>query len=158
MNVTYDKFNSNDVAKIIGVAPQTITYWVRKGYLKADNISDGTEKARYMFSDDEVTRVQGLIKRYGARGWLLHASDDVRTQKPQWTNVGVVMVPVAEQPKSMPVKADEPVKPQGFNADRVMNKILKLQDLKEELENLDAQRNQLMGEIEILRKEIMEVI
>ena len=147
MNVTYDNFNTNDVAKIIGVAPQTITAWVRSGYINATNISDGTEKARYMFTDDEVTRVQGLIKQHGTRKWMLYAKQEKQEKQVQ---AATVIVPIAELPETKEQKK--------FDADKIMDKILKVQDLKEQLENLEAERNQVLQEIELIKKEIMEVM
>ena len=156
MNVTYDKINSTDFAKIIGVAPQTITSWVRAGLLRATNVGDGTDKARYLFSDNEVTRVQHLIAKYGSRKWMLYSKEELKADSNKKKKEVVVMdVPVIVRPEPKP---EPEISPRRFNADRVMNKILKLQDLKEELENLEAERNQLLGEIELLRKEIMEVI
>lgn len=144
MNVTYDNFNTTDVAKIIGVAPQTITAWVRSGYVNAINVSDGTDKARYMFSDDEVTRVQKRIKEHGTRKWMLYSKKEVEAKK----DLVIIAAPqIVEQASA-----------KKFDADKVMDKILKLQDLKEQLENLEAERNQVMNEIEALRKEVMEVI
>lgn len=146
MNVAYDKFNTQDVAKIIGVAPQTITAWVRSGLIKAINISDGTEKARYMFTDDEVTRVQNLIKEHGTKKWMLYSKKEVEAKKD--IKLAIITAPqITEQASA-----------KKFDADKIMDKILKLQDLKEQLENLEAERNQVMNEIEALRKEVMEVI
>ncbi len=152
MNVTYDKFNTQDVAKIIGVAPQTITAWVRSGFVNATNVSDGTEKARYMFTDDEVTRIQTLIKTYGTRKWMLYAKSKVEIKSTALGDVAIVA------PAPADIKKDKPAQPKKFDADKVMDKILELQDLKERLENLEAERNQLVNEIEMLRKEITEVL
>lgn len=142
MNVTYDKFNTQDVAKIIGVAPQTITAWVRSGFIKATNVSDGTEKARYMFTDDEVTRVQKLIKDHGTRKWMMYSK-----------NTTPVIVPFTDD-----FVTEEPKPKAKFDADKIMNKLLKVQDLKEQLENIETERNQVLQEIELIKKEIMEVM
>lgn len=147
MNVAYDQFSTSDVAKILGMSPQTVSSWVRKGHIKATNVSDGVEKARYMFDDDEVTRVQKLIKQYGRFSWMNHV-EKKEIAKPIALPVTQIIAPVAEQPK-----------PENtFSADKVMNKILKIQDLKEELEDIEARRHQLLAEIEALRNEVMEEI
>lgn len=147
MNVAYDQFSTNDVAKILGTSPQTVTSWLRKGYIEATNVSDGVEKARYMFDDEEVTKVQNLIKHYGGFSWMNHVEKKT-VAKPIALPVTQIIAPMVEQPK-----------PENtFSADKVMNKILKIQDLKEELEDIEARRNQLMAEIETLRNEVMEEI
>lgn len=144
MNVAFDKFNTQDVSKIFGVAPQTVTYWVRHGLLKAVNVGEGSEKARYQFTDEEVTRVQNLIKKHGTRNWMLYARDQEAAAKVQPT-----LVTQKDITTIFPeLKAPEQTKKE-FNADKVMNKILKLQDLKEQLEDIEAERNQLIKPLRI---------
>lgn len=149
MNVAYDQFGTNDVAKILGTTPQTVSGWVRKGHIQATNVSDGVEKARYMFDDDEVTRVQKLIKQYGKFAWMNHST----VAKPVALPVTQIKMVEAPRPEIAAPKPEP-----SFNADKVMNKILKIQDLKQELEDIEARRNQLINEIEGLKSEVMEVI
>lgn len=160
MNVAYDQFSTQDVAKIIGITPQTVAAWVRGGVMDATDVSDGTSKARYMFTDEEVTRVQGLIKTYGKQKWVYKAKkENKKAQKAQ------AVVPFESQPveQKKPIVPFEDTLPQAkekpiFDADKVMNKLLRVQELKERLEDIEAERNQVLKEIELLKEEIVEVI
>lgn len=149
MNVAYDKFSSQDVAKILGVAPQPVTCWVRKGYMASTNVSDGNEKARYLFTDEEVTRVQELMKQYGKFSWARHSHD----------LGGVIVSQLDEVPtiKEVPVTENEFTDNHltSTDVDKLMNKILRLQELKEECDNVKARYNQLCKEITMLREEII---
>lgn len=148
MNVTYDNFNSSDVAKILGVAPQTVTYYVRHGFMQATNVSDGINKARYMFTDEEVTRVQKLMKEHGKYSWTKYVRND---------DVAPVEEPTVEVNDTHIEEdaCDTGVVITSFDSDRLMNKILKLKELQEESYNLKARYNQVCKEITMLKEEII---
>lgn len=150
MNVAYDRFNSQDVAKILGVAPQTVTYYVRHGFMQATNVSDGTNKARYMFTDEEVTKVQKLMKEHGKYSWTKYVNDT--------KDIPPVKEPIVEEQHEfdefdkLVVKNVTP----EFNPDKLMNKILKLRDLEEECGNVKARYNQICKEIAMIRNDIKQ--
>lgn len=45
-----------------------------------------------------------------------------------------------------------------FDADKFINQMLRIQDIKERLDNLEAERNQLVNELAMIKKEMIEVI
>jgi hypothetical protein len=160
MNVPATEINANDAARILGVDYSTICYWCRNNTINyLDYSNPGSKMKRYALSESEVNHIRDLIKQYGGvRKAMLHYEKD-------WDDVPqpittTQMLDVAEirkcfnQPKA---EETEPVK-KAFDADKLMNKILRLQDLKEQLENLEAEANQVRGTIELMRKEIMEQI
>ncbi len=61
---------------------------------------------------------------------------------------------VEPKPALVQVPAPSP----AFDADKALNQILRMQDIKERLDNLEAERNQLNNEYAMLRQEILEVI
>ena len=152
MNVAYDRFDSNDVAKILGVAPQTVTYYVRHGFMSATNVSDGNSKARYMFTDEEVTRVQKLMKQYGKYGWKTHSNDTEGTLIVKEPTVQEQHEFEFDEFDKLVVKNATP----EFNPDKLMNKILKLRDLEEECGNVKARYNQICKEIAMIKNDIKQ--
>ena len=72
MNVGYADINSSDAATILGVKVQSITYWCRHGYMKYVDVSGPRSTTpRYMFTEDEVDRIQKLMDKYGKK-WMFH--------------------------------------------------------------------------------------
>lgn len=57
-----------------------------------------------------------------------------------------------------PEKVSEELKPTKFNPDKVMNTILYIQEIKERLNDLEAEKAQLENELEQCRNEVMGVI
>lgn len=147
MNVTYDNFNSSDVAKILGVAPQTVTYYVRHGFMKAVDMSDGSSKGRYMFTDDEVTRVQKLMKEHGKYSWTKYVRNDVAPVEEPTVEVNDTHIEEDVHDTGVVITS--------FDSDKLMNKILKLKELEEESYNLKARYNQVCKEITMLKEEII---
>lgn len=54
MNVDYKHLNTMDVAAKFKVSDQTIYNWIGRGLLHPINVSDGTNRKRYMFRSDEI--------------------------------------------------------------------------------------------------------
>lgn len=147
MNVKYEDFNTVDVAKILGVARCTLTWWVREGHIKAQDVAEpGSKLPRYLFTDAEVTRVQNLIKKYGRENWKNHSSEGL---------IGANPVAKAE---SAVIKVKEPVDVNKAEADQITTTILRIRDLKARLEQLDAERNQIAEAIEVMKKQVIDAI
>ena len=60
------------------------------------------------------------------------------------------------EPKPVPVQ--EPAPAPVFDADKFINQVLRIQDIKERLDNLEAERNQLTNELVMIKQEMIEAI
>lgn len=142
MNAAYNQTSAADAARIFGVAPQTVTLWCRNKIIKYQDISEaGSKKARYVIPDNEVDRVHALIQKYGKRNWMFSNNDE----EPQTREEEEVMSNSTETRYES--KADE-----------IARTIIYIQDIKERLEDLEAERNQLVNELETMRNEVLAYI
>ena len=163
MNVPYNKINTADAARIIGVEYATVANWCKKKLINCEDISNGTEKSRYLISEAEVDYLKDLKKQHGTRKILLYYNKDWAAQnsKPQeeptvYFSEWVQTNGAAKQDDAAS-KAFPPYK-KKIDAENITNTILYIQDIKERLEDLEAEKAQLLNELEELRKEIMEQI
>ena len=151
MNATYEQTSPTDAAQMLGVNKQTITYWCRKGIIKAFDVSEsGTKKARWVIPDNELNRVYDLIHKYGTRKWMLY-------------NKPLPIEPIKEEPAIVEPEITTPEQPKyearfESKADEIAKTILYIQDIKERLEDIEAERNQLTAELEALRNEVLAYI
>ena len=151
MNVRFDMNSTGDVAKMLGVTPAVIASWCRLGVISFSDVSEpGSARPRYMFTDDEVTRVMNLRGKYG-KAWMRHAKETVVPQ--------VDKVIEAPKPQLAYIKelSDE-AKKRRESVDKLADKIERVRDLKEELNDIEARRNQLLREIELIKNEIFDEI
>ena len=159
MNVTYDEINARDAAQRIGVDYTTVVGWCRNNLINYTNLSDGSKNGRYMLAEAEVEYLKRLNRTYDTRKAMMHYQKDWNKAEPKAEPKAVIknvdLKPVAPTPQS---KIEDAPKKANFNADKVLDQILKIQDLKERLEDLEAEKNQIMAELEMIRKDIMEVI
>lgn len=159
MNVKYTEINTADAARMFGVTTQAVSSWCRKGLINHVNLSDGNQRGRYMLTENECNYIKELIKEHGARKFMMYYKKDredaVNVYHSKKEQVQLEHYPVFNP--VAPVK-EESKKETSMNADQVTNKIMRIQDIKEELEDLDARKNQLNNELEMLRDEIMDWI
>ena len=153
-----------------------------------DVSESGSKMPRFLITEAEVARCKKLQKKYGKRAWVKHAlegRDETVLPIPAYRCEPVVKIPetipeeVVEEVKEAitPFTAVEPttepvVKPAApitedysdlptrsdFDAERVLDTILKIQDLKERLSNIEAERNQIINELKSMKEEILAVI
>lgn len=144
MNVKYTEINSADAARMIGVSAQAITAWCRKGLINYTNVSNGTQKARYMLSENEVNYIKELVKEHGTRKFMMYYNKN---------RDGVSKVFHTNK-----VNLDHYTIPARPNDDtiEIANKFLRIQEIKKELENLELKKVDLNKELEALRDEVME--
>lgn len=151
MNATYEQTSPSDASQMLGVTKQTITSWCRKGIIKSFDVSDGnSKKPRYVIPDDELNRVYDLIHTHGTRKWMLY-------NKPS-REEHIVEEPIVIEPE---IPIPEPAKYEArftSKADEIAKTILYIQDIKELLEDIEAERNQLTAELETLRNEVLAYI
>ena len=151
MNVGFDGYNSVEVGEIMGVDKSSVIYWCRNGYIRYQDVSEpGSTMPRYLFTDDEVSRVKGLRKKYG-RAWVRHSNEGLTMPKPKTEDT---VVPSVANIKSSVNEVHD--KSNGTNG--IIRRIEKVKELKDELNDLEARRNQIMAEIEILKNEIIDAI
>lgn len=167
MNVGYDKNNCADAARRIGVTMSCVQRWCRENIINCTNVSDGDKKSRYLIDEDEIMYLKKLVKSHGIRKAMNFYNKDHNKK----TNVskGAIIVetnPVipkavikAEEPVVVETKhssgIDEKIPVKKFDADDLIYHFERIQDLKEELENLEARRNQINNEIASHRETIM---
>ncbi len=147
MNVSYEHINPADAATILGVSPSVVCSWCRKKYIKATNMSDGEVKARWMIPDAEVQRVSDLITKYGKRMWMTH-------NIPQETLPVVIESKPLTEEKVMEYQPTARIEP----SDEFVDLYYRIKDIKEELNNIEARKNQLMNELEELKQQLMDKI
>lgn len=147
MNVSYEHINPADAATILGVTPSVVCSWCRKKYIKAINMSDGSVKARWMIPDAEVQRVSDLMTKYGKRMWMTH-------NEPQASLPVVIESKPLTEEKVMEYQPESKIEP----SDEFIDLYYKIKDIKEELNNLDARKNQLMHELEDMKQQLMDKI
>ena len=178
MNVDYKEMNCSDVGKALKMDKSTIAAWCRKGYINFVDMSEPeSKKPRYLIPEWEYERVRKLIAKFGKRQWMRYnAKDKERAAQEHMTKVEEnpddqakrVLNAIAEgetdymfidKPELAPIEKDEPeVKTEKFNPDKIMNTILYAQEIKERLNDLEAEKAQLMNELEMCRNEVLGLI
>lgn len=172
MNVAYDQINSSDAAKRIGVTIACIQRWCRDGIINFINVSDGTEKARYLLEEDEVAYLQDLVKKFGVRKAMLWYRKDKNTRYPAPVKIPVSqdgmfkasivntddrlqqVMPKVEAPNtSEPCKTEEQI-----IAEKATKAILYIQDIKARLADLEEEKALLLKELEECKQEVMELL
>ena len=147
MNVKFDQLNTADVARILKVTASCVSAWCRKGYIRGIDISDeGTSNARWLISEEELARIQRCREKHG-RNWLMYSMKELQIED------GAV---AEEDVKEITYVSD--YTPPKQSADKISILYGNLQQAKEELENIEARRNQLINEINNLRNEIVEML
>lgn len=154
MNVAYNEISCADAAKMIGVDKSTVSAWCRKQVINCVNLSNGNKNGRYMIPEKEVEYLRKLKKDYGSmRQAMMHYQKD---WEENWDNV--------KEPENTMIKSVvtnitvENVKPKKFDVDSIATTISYIQDIKERLNDIEAEKNQLNAELEDLRKEVMEYL
>ena len=172
MNVAYTENNAADVAKRLKVDYSTVTGWCRRNIIDYVDVSGGVaNKPRYQIPEYEVQYLEKLIKDHGVRKAILyydrigndHKPHDIEpVEKPyEIFKKDAKVAQIAEKTTAKVAednKTDEKVTKDKFNAEKITNTILYIQDIKERLEDLEAEKNQLLNELEQLRKEVMDVL
>ena len=140
MNVSFEDYNTSDVATMLGVQKCTVADWCRKGYIRFQDVSSaGSNRPRYMFTVDEVNRVGQLMEKHGKFAWFKYRNEDVNSSPANDKKVEIVQ-PVDDETEVLT----------GY--------ILKIKALKkqrdEKLEELDSIENAIKN----MRQRILEAI
>ncbi|MBO7452217.1 MAG: helix-turn-helix domain-containing protein [Clostridiales bacterium] len=152
MNVRYDSINTEDAATMLGVSKKTITNWCRDRLIDFTDLSDGTHKARYMFDIEELNRVQQAMALYGKYKWARHVHTERKAVEVAKQNEVIV-----NNKEDVTVEVNT-VSAKEKENEKILLLVDRIRDFKEELENLECRRKQVEGEIDLLRKELNELI
>lgn len=185
MNVPFNKINAKDAADMIGVDYTTVLGWCKKGIINYSDISDGTGRPRYQLDEEEIECIKKLKKKHGTRKAMLYYKKDwnnkpVKKKEDEWHDDSHIFLDEAElfskqneefhqepEVKEEETQREETqmVEPQeysyakdDFNVDKITNTILYIREVKERLNDLEAEKAQLLNELESLRKEVMDAI
>ena len=178
MNVAYDQINSSDAAKRIGVSIACIQRWCRDGIINYINVGDGTDKARYLLEEEEVAYLQDLVKKFGIRKAMLWYRKDKNTRQPAPRKIPVkIPVPEVDISEASIVNTDDRLQQvmpkveapnyihevhEVTEAEHKRNQVFRtieyIQDIKERLEDIEAERQQLLSELKECQEEVMSYI
>lgn len=155
MNVGIDNFNCQEASEIIGVHYATVVAWCRKGIMKSVDVSElGSTKPRYSITNDEVDRVKGLIKKHGARKWMLY--NNIDTVEPEHVSEPVINIEFDPAYECRQEEVDERTEKADFEMELIIANTTKLKAAQRRLAELDEERKKLMETIEELRNDIIE--
>lgn len=164
MNVAYTDISSQDAANSIGVSISTIQGWCRNRLINFVDIGDGNKKARYMISEPEVNYLKSLVKEHGKKKAMLYY-DKAKNQYPTtYETKGEYDLSKYdykfEETTPIPTPAEEENIPtrKTFDKDTIVATVSYIQDIKERLNDLEAEKNQLLNELELMKKEVLEYI
>ena len=158
MNVAYNEISCADAAKMLGVDYSTVTGWCRSERINCIDISDGSKNGRYKLSEDEVQYIKHLKDKFG--------NQFIRKYRKDWNKGKQVAEPIVEEKPKTFIKSVVTNMTTEFveehkkkvDIDDIAIKIGLIQDIKDKLEDLEVQKNQLNTELEELRKEVMEYL
>ncbi len=183
MNVPFNKISSKDAATMIGVHYSSITSWCANGLIPYTDVSGGTGKKRIMLDEADVMLLKSARKKWGNQ-MLKHVSmvNGVLVRDDETPKPVAKVKPVAT---FNPIKAEEkPVdetelfakeaqewekaRPQRFDDSKLPSRkvdideiaiiVGDIQDIKDRLEDLEAEKNQLLAELEMKKKIVMDAI
>lgn len=164
MNVPYNEINARDAAKMIGIDYTTLIKHCRKGAINVSDVGGGKRKPRYMFTENEVEYMRGLKGKYGKRFFGHYDKNWNVKEEPAIADEQELFVASNEDfenNKIVPVIIKEDnlsTKTEKVDIDKIAITIGYIQDIKERLNDLEAEKNQLLKELEELRKEVMDVL
>ena len=157
MNVPFYKMDTSDAARIIGVNYATVANWCNKKIINCEDISGGTGKSRYMIAEEEVYYLKELQKKYGTKKLLLyydknHFSEQNTSVSSDNSEVLFDMGIRENDTKSI----EKPKK--EIDVEGITNTFLYIKDLKERLEDIEAEKNQIKNELQSLKQEVIDII
>ena len=158
MNVPYNQISAKDSAKMIGIDYSTVAGWCRKNIINYNNVGDGTKMPRYVLDEKEVGHLKKLKKQYGTRKLLLYYKKDWNKKEMIKSIVTDISTEVPDEWEVNKVPVDLTPTRKPFDKDNIVTTICYIQDIKERLNDIEAERNQLINEWKDLQKELMGYI
>lgn len=164
MNVPYNEINARDAAKMIGIDYTTLVKYCRKGTINVSDVGGGKGKPRYLFTENEVEYMKGLKKKYGKRFFGHYDKNWNVKEEPAIADEQELFVKSNEDfenNKIVPVIVKEDnllTRTEKVDIDKIAITIGYIQDIKERLNDLEAEKNQLLKELEELRNEVIAAL
>lgn len=157
MNPDYKQISASDASKMLGVHKTSVTNWCKAGMINFIDVSEpGSARPRYVIPEDEIDKIKRAMKKHGKRTWVKYYKKTVPVKFPTQEE------PVVENEiiEASNTPTEEEIKPSNkqTEADKITTTILYIREIKERLEDLEAEKNQLLNELETLRKEVMDYI
>ena len=81
MNVPYNAINSQDAAQILGCHRATFLKWCKDGRINVTNLGEGTTRARYMVSEEEIDYLKRLKRKWGGKKFIQHYNKNWNVKK-----------------------------------------------------------------------------
>lgn len=160
MNVSYKDINTLDAARMLKVDKSSVIYWCTNDFINYTNVSDGVHKKRYLISEEEIDYIKSLIKKHGKRKWRKFYDKDWNKKEEKPMNVitsdeamFIEEVREKEEKENKPSTTTNKV-----DIDSVAITIGYIQDIKERLKDLEAEKAQLLNEYSQLKQEVISAI
>lgn len=167
MNTPFNEYSAGDVARMLKLDKSTVSSWCKTGKIICKDISNGPHNARYLIPEKEAEYLRKLCKQYGNKRILKHyerVGEDL-LRPVEEASVDISKLPTTEDENVSPIEPVSSIeettntKPtKKFDVDEVALQIARIQEIREELEDIDARKNQLGYELEDLIKEVSEFI
>lgn len=161
MNVNYKDISTGDAARILKLDITTVSGWCRADKINFCNLSNGTQNGRYMIPEDEVYHIKELIKIHGKAHWQKFY-DKNWNKKEEKKPVNVITSDEAMFLEEYNATHKEEVKPVKLSSkvdiDSIAITIGYIQDIKERLKDLEAEKAQLLNEYTQLKQEVIGAI
>lgn len=164
MNPSFNQISTVDAAKMLGVDKTSVANWCRKGIINFIDVSEADSTVpRYVLTEEEVEKIKRAMRRHGKTKWHKHYKKDWGKKSKEASvpkddsHIFLEKAPIEE--KTEPViesKAELPTS--KMDADKITTTIMYIKDIKERLDDLEAEKAQLLNEYESLKKEVMDFI
>lgn len=174
MNVPYNEINLSDAARMLGLDYSTLSGWCRNNRINFIDLSNGTTKPRYMLLDKEVEHLKSEKKKHGNqfiryydKNWDLPQDTEELDYEEYLEDEEETSTPPSEI--SDVVREDEK---KAINIDNITTTISYMQDINDRLAAIDkeiallneqindyqAEKNQLTNEYLELKKEVVNAL
>lgn len=157
MNALYNQNNAADAARMLGVSQAAVASWCRTGKINATNVGDGTDKARWTISDDEVNYIMSLKDKFGSiREAMFHYKKNWKEgKKPAETKQLKAYTPVPVIRDYIP--SNKLPKEESETKD-IATTISYIQDVKARIADCENELALLKKEYEDLKKEVIDAL
>lgn len=172
MNAAYNEISCADAAKMLGMEYSSVAKWCKAGRINCVDVSGGTSRARYVIPEDEVDYLKHLKQKFG-RGYMKKYRKDWKRGHQLAESVAVTTIKDVVYVEPTKEEGQQNINPAATiksvitdvvpakkkaDIDELAIKIGYIQDIKDKLEELEIQKNQLTAELESLRREVMEYL
>ena len=155
MNVAYNQINCADASKILHIDYSTVVGWCRDNKINCVNVSDGTQRGRYYITEEEVDYLKSLKQKFGKPFMKRYRKDWKKGKEPAIVYADTDSTITVASIKST-ISTEQPK--DQVDIDELAIKIGYIQDIKQKIEKLDAEREKLTHELEKLREDVTKYL